>query len=101
MTTPGGRGPEPGVDRGGRAPHTDVAVSREGHSHPEAGLPGGLVDVLSRWETHGGRWRVVNETEGWLTVGLMSCDGEEMSSVTGSRTAVLTAFLGGRAASWE
>jgi hypothetical protein len=43
---------------------------------------------------------VVSETDAWLTIGLMSCDGgEEMSRVTGSRTAVLTAFLGGRTAS--
>jgi hypothetical protein len=31
----------------------------------------------------------------------MSCDGEEMSRVTGSRTAVLTAFLDGRTTSAE
>ena len=54
--------------------------------------------MLSRWETQGGQWRVVNETEAWLTVGLVSCDGEEVSRVTGARTAVLTAFLDGWAA---
>ena len=59
----------------------------------------GLVAVLSRWELQGGQWRVVTETEAWLTIGLMSCGGEEMSRVSGSRTTVLTAFLGGRTAS--
>jgi hypothetical protein len=77
-----------------------MRTSREGHSRPETEPPGGLVAMLSRWETQGGHWRVVHETEAWLTVGLLSCDGgEEMSRVTGSRTAVLTAFLGGRTAS--
>jgi hypothetical protein len=57
--------------------------------------------MLSRWETQGGHWRVVNEAGACLSVGLMSCDGEEMSRVTGSRTAVLTAFLGGRTTSSE
>lgn len=88
-----------GIDRDGRALRIDVGASRDGHRRPETGLPGGLVDVLSRWETRGGHWRVVNETEAWLTVGLMGCDGEGMSRVTGSRTAVLTAFLGGRTSS--
>lgn len=101
MGTSSSRAPESGVDRDGRAPHSDVGVSREGHHRPETGPPGGLVDVLSRWETRGGHWRVVNETEAWLTVGLMSCDDEEMSRVTSSRTAVLTAFLGGRTTSSE
>jgi hypothetical protein len=55
--------------------------------------PGGLVAVLSQWETRGGRWRVVTESEGWVTVGLMSDGGEEVSRVTGARTAVLASFL--------
>jgi hypothetical protein len=92
---------EAGIGRDGRAPRIDVGASREEHGRPETGPPGGLVDVLSRWETQGGHWRVANETEAWLTVGLMSCDGEEMSRVTGSRTAVLTAFLDGRTTSAE
>lgn len=60
---------------------------------------GDLVAVLSRWEVQGGQWRVVTETEARLSVGLMSCGGEEMGRVTGSRTTVLTAFLDGRTAS--
>jgi hypothetical protein len=66
---------------------------------PETGPPDGLVAVLSRWETQGGHWRVVSETGAWLTVGLMSCDDEEMSRVTAARTAVLSAFLDGRTTS--
>jgi hypothetical protein len=93
------RGLEAGVDRDGRAPRIHVGASREDHRRLETGPPGGLVDVLSRWETQGGHWRVVNETGTWLTVGLMSCDGEEMSRVTSSRTAVLAAFLDGRTTS--
>ena len=92
---------EAGTGRDVRAPRTDAGAPPEGHSRPETGLPGGLVDVLSRWETQGGHWQVVNETEAWLTVGLMSCDDEEMSRVTASRTAVLTAFLDGRTTSSE
>ena len=38
-------------------------------------------------------WRVVDESEGWVTVGLMSDGGEKGSRVTGARTAVLTSFL--------
>lgn len=77
-----------------------MGTSPEGHSRPETEPPGGLVALLSRWESRGGHWQVVSETDAWLTIGLMSCDGgEEMSRVTGSRTAVLTAFLGGRTAS--
>lgn len=59
--------------------------------------PGDLVDVLSRWADSGGHWRILEEADHWLTVGLYSCDGgEEMTRVTGARTAVLTAYLMGR-----
>jgi hypothetical protein len=74
-------------------PVTGTAVPRQDPRRPGR--------VLSRWETQAGHWRVVNEAGAWLSVGLMSCDGEEMSRVTGSRTAVLTAFLGGRTTSLE
>jgi hypothetical protein len=35
----------------------------KGHARPETGPPGGLVDVLTRWERHGGRWRVLRIEE--------------------------------------
>ncbi len=63
---------------------------------PSAGPAGGLVVVLSRWEAQGGRWRVLDESDAWLTVELMSGADRQISRVTGSRTAVLTAFLEGR-----
>jgi hypothetical protein len=75
-------------------------VNRQSHARPETSPPGGLVALLSRWETHGGQWQVLAETEEWLTVGLVRCDGgEEMGRVTGTRTAELTAYLGGRTTS--
>lgn len=99
MRTPASRALDPGIDPGQRAPGIDNSAFRRGRRRLETGPPGDLVAMLSRWETRGGYWRVVDETETWLTVGLMSCDDQEMSRVTGSRTAVLTAFLGGRTAS--
>ncbi len=73
-----------------------AGASRERRRHPEGGPAGGLVVVLSRWEAQGGRWRVLDESDAWLTVGLMSGEDRQISRVTGSRTAVLTAFLEGR-----
>jgi hypothetical protein len=72
---------------------------RDEHCGRGAEASGDLVAVLSRWEVQGGQWRVVTETEARLTVGLMSCGGEEMSRVTGSGTTALTAFLDGGTAS--
>ena len=44
-----------------------------------------LVAVLGRWESFGGRWRVVSRSGESVTVGLLSCDGgEQMGRVTGS-----------------
>lgn len=61
-----------------------------------------LVGRLSRWETSGGHWRILRETDDWLTVGLYTCDGgEEMGRASGARTAELTTFLGGRAQSLD
>lgn len=96
MVTPNSLALESGADPDERAPHIDAGASHERNRHPEAEPPGGLVVVLSRWETQGGHWRVLNETEAWLTVGLVSCDEQEMSRITSARTAVLTEFLGGR-----
>jgi hypothetical protein len=50
--------------------------------------------VLAQWERRGRRWRVVSESDGWVTVGLMGDGGAVVSRVTGARTAVLTSFLG-------
>lgn len=56
-----------------------------------------LVAELSRWETSGGHWRILEESDGWLTVGLFTCDGgEEMGRASGARTDPLTTFLAGR-----
>ncbi|WP_445258144.1 hypothetical protein [Nocardioides aurantiacus] len=72
----------------------------EGHGPPESGPPGGLVEVLARWENSGGHWKVLNETAGWIDIGLFTCDGgEQMSRVSGARTTVLHSYLQGRTSS--
>ena len=65
-----------------------------GHGRPEAGPPGGLVEVLTRWEDSGGHWKVLSFSDDWINVGLFTCDGsEQMSAVRGARTTVLHAYL--------
>ena len=72
----------------------------EGHSRPESDPPGGLVDVLTRWERFGGQWRVLRVDEDWIELGLYSCDGgEQMHLISGARTSVLRSFLSGRESS--
>lgn len=72
----------------------------ERHNLPESGPPGGLVAVLSRWEESGGHWKVLESRDGWVDIGLYSCDGrEQMSRVSSARTSVLHAFLAGRTSS--
>lgn len=74
-----------------------MVTGQEGHSRPESGPPGGLVQVLQRWEDAGGHWRVLALTEDWIELGLLTCGGEEqMSRVSGARTTVLRDFLAGR-----
>lgn len=73
----------------------------EGHSRPEAGPPGGLVQVLERWESSGGHWRVLEAREDWIDIALVSCDGEQMSRVSSARTSVLAGYLGGRTSSTD
>lgn len=76
-------------------------VTQEGaHCRPEAGPPGGMVDVLSRWELSGGLWRVLDLREDWIDIGLFTCGGaEQVSRVSGARTSVLRDFLSGRTSS--
>ena len=63
----------------------------------ESTLPGGMVEVLSRWEDSGGEWRILSTGDEWIEVGLFACDGkEEMSRVSGARTSVLRSYLNGR-----
>ena len=72
----------------------------EGHGPPETDPPGGLVEVLQRWETTGGQWRVVRSSDTWIELDLCSSDGEEqVSRVSGARTTVLRSFLAGRTSS--
>jgi hypothetical protein len=55
------------------------------------------MHVLMRWEASGGRWRVLEERDGWLTVGLYPLDGGEVvTQVTGARTSVLETYLATR-----
>jgi hypothetical protein len=77
-----------------------MSTHGEGHSHPESGLPGGLVEVLSRWEDFGGQWEVLSSSADWIEIGLFTCDGaEQMSRVSGARTSVLHSYLAGRSSS--
>lgn len=56
-----------------------------------------LVDALTRWETSGGHWRVLADTDAGLTVGLYTCDGgEEMERLTAVPDPAVRAFLDGR-----
>jgi uncharacterized cupin superfamily protein len=54
------------------------------------------VEVMSRWESSGGHWRVLSRSDGSVVLGLFSCDGgEEMHRLT-AVSAELDAFLAGR-----
>ena len=79
-----------------------MTVHEEGHGRPESDPPGGLVEVLTRWERSGGHWKVLNINDNWIDIGLLTCDGgEQMSRVSGARTAVLRSFLAGRSSSTD
>lgn len=79
-----------------------MSIHGEGHGPPEVGPPGGLVEVLSRWEDSGGQWKVLRRSDEWVELGLFACDGaEQMSRVSGAVTTVLHGFLGGRTSSTE
>lgn len=79
-----------------------MSMHDEGHGRPESGPPGGLVEVLSRWEDSGGHWKVLHSTAGWIDIGFFTCDGgEQVSRVSGPRTTVLHSFLAGRSASTD
>ena len=74
----------------------------EGHGRPESGPPGGLVEVLERWELSGGHWKVLASSDSWIDIGLFPSDGgEQVSRVSGARTSVLRGFLAGRTSSLE
>jgi hypothetical protein len=81
---------------------TTRSTHGEGHGRPEVGPPGGLVEVLTRWEDSGGLWKVLSSGDDWINFGLFSCDSsEQMSAVSGPRTTVLHGYLGGRTSSAE
>ena len=79
-----------------------MSTHAEGHGPPETGPPGGLVEVLSRWEESGGHWKVLSSRVDWIEIGLFACDGaEQMSRVSGARTPVLRGYLDGRTTSLQ
>ncbi len=81
---------------------TTRSTHGEGHGRPEGGPPGGLVEVLSRWEDSGGHWKVLSSRDDWIDFGLFTCDGsEQMSAVSGARNTVLHGYLRGRTSSTE
>jgi len=54
------------------------------------------VEVLSRWVSSGGHWRVLSQSGSSVVVGLFSCDGgEEMHRLTAA-SAELGPLLAGR-----
>jgi hypothetical protein len=78
----------------------DMNSHGEGHGRPESGPPGGLVEVLGRWESSGGRWQVLRSTDDWIDIGLLAGDGgDQVTRVSGPRTTVLHSFLAGRTTS--
>ena len=77
-----------------------MSAQPEGHGRPESEPPGGLVEILRRWELSGGHWKVLRSSDMWVDIGLFSCDGtQQMSRVSGVRTSVLRGYLDGRASS--
>jgi hypothetical protein len=57
----------------------------EGSPPPPTEQGDDLVAALRRWESFGGRWRVLARSGGSVTVALLSCDGgEQMGRVAGS-----------------
>jgi anti-sigma factor ChrR (cupin superfamily) len=57
---------------------------KKGSPHPNA-QGDDLGTVLERWESFGGRWRVLARSDGSVTIALLSCDGgEQMGRVAGS-----------------
>ena len=78
----------------------DRGRGREGHGLPESGPPGGLVEVLARWEQSGGHWEILGSSEDWIDFGLLDGDsGEQTTRVRGARTSVLRGYLAGRTGS--
>lgn len=77
-------------------------MDAEGHGSPESDPPGGLVEVLSRWERSGGHWRVLELRDDWIDIGLLARGSNEQTTrVSGARTTVLRSFLAGRTSSAE
>ncbi|HJV15272.1 MAG TPA: DUF309 domain-containing protein [Propionibacteriaceae bacterium] len=58
-----------------------------------------FVDVLRRWEDAGGVWRVLNQDQDSVTVGLYRCDGGEEADRFMATDPSLTQFLAGRTSS--
>lgn len=54
------------------------------------------VEVLRRWETSGGHWRILRQSETSVVLGLFSCDGGEQMERMSASGADLEAFLAGR-----
>jgi uncharacterized protein len=58
-----------------------------------------FVDVLRRWQDAGGVWRVLNQDQDSVTVGLYRCDGGEEADRFVTADPRLTQFLAGRTSS--
>jgi uncharacterized protein len=58
-----------------------------------------FVDVLRRWEDAGGVWRVLNQDQDSVTVGLYRCDDGEEADRFVAADPLLTQFLAGRTSS--
>ncbi len=74
-----------------RRPH---AVAR-----PAVADPDDPAEVVRRWETSGGVWRVLADRDGVLVVGLFQCTGGELMQQVSSGDLRLRAVLDGRLSS--
>ena len=59
------------------------------------------VEIVQRWESAGGLWRVISRGGGHLTVGLFRCDGGEQVDHVRSADVALFEFVGDRESSLD
>jgi hypothetical protein len=67
----------------------------------DPGDPDDPVEVVRRWESSGGVWRVLGDRGGALVVELFQCTGGELVQQVSSADPRLRELLAGRASSEE
>lgn len=78
-----------------------MSTHEAGRNRAESGPPGGLVEVLTRWEASGGHWEVLDRSDHWIEIRLVPADGTRPTLISGARTSVLRAFLADRTSSTQ